>query len=264
MSTRSALLSQPTLDLFDTPLFPTTRYQGSKLKLVNWIKANIQNLEFDTALDAFGGTGCISFMLKGLGKEVTYNVTELKETIPTVYLEAQVLRCAQTLKERGKRVPDIVMAGGFVNETQILKAIALSNFGGGPYVKAAVIGRAGLTAAMKAEYFVRLAKEGEVPKHFSDLYGTEPEKFFAFLPELKARFGNEVKNVPWGSLGFYGYMERVKVGLQQLLAGLRKFKLNLVSREDIFVLTERAAKATRIPLAEEAGIEEMEKILLDD
>ncbi|HID17050.1 TPA: FMN-binding glutamate synthase family protein [Candidatus Bathyarchaeota archaeon] len=184
--------------------------------------------------------------------------------IPTVYLEAQVLRCAQTLKERGKRVPDIVMAGGFVNETQILKAIALSNFGGGPYVKAAVIGRAGLTAAMKAEYFVRLAKEGEVPKHFSDLYGTEPEKFFAFLPELKARFGNEVKNVPWGSLGFYGYMERVKVGLQQLLAGLRKFKLNLVSREDIFVLTERAAKATRIPLAEEAGIEEMEKILLDD
>ncbi len=73
MSTRSTLLTQPTLDLFDTPLFPTTRYQGSKLKLVNWIKANIQNLEFDTALDAFGGTGCISHMLKGLGKEVTYN-----------------------------------------------------------------------------------------------------------------------------------------------------------------------------------------------
>ena len=73
MSTRSTLLTQPTLDLFDTPLFPTTRYQGSKLKLVNWIKANIQNLEFDTALDALGGTGCISHMLKGLDKEVTYN-----------------------------------------------------------------------------------------------------------------------------------------------------------------------------------------------
>ena len=73
MSIRSALMTQPTLDLFDTPLFPTTRYQGSKLKLVDWIKANIQNLDFDTALDAFGGTGCVSHTMKGLGKEVTYN-----------------------------------------------------------------------------------------------------------------------------------------------------------------------------------------------
>ncbi|TLM97329.1 FMN-binding glutamate synthase family protein, partial [bacterium] len=55
---------------------------------------------------------------------------------PTVYLEAQVLKCVEILKRNGKHVPDISMAGGFMNETQILKAIAMSNLGGGPAVKA--------------------------------------------------------------------------------------------------------------------------------
>ncbi|MCD6444733.1 FMN-binding glutamate synthase family protein [Candidatus Bathyarchaeota archaeon] len=184
--------------------------------------------------------------------------------VPTVYLEAQVIKCLQLLERKGRWVPDIVMAGGFINETQILKAIAMSNFGEKPYVKAAVIGRAILTAAMKAEYFVKLAMKGQVPKNFSSIYGEDPERFFAFLPELRAKLGDRVKAVSWGALGVYGYMDRIKVGLQQLLAGMRKFKLNLASREDLFALTERAAKATGLPLPEESEAEAMESILLDD
>ncbi len=53
--------------------FPSTRYQGSKLKLVEWIWQNIKHLRFETALDAFGGTGCVAYMLKTKNKEVTYN-----------------------------------------------------------------------------------------------------------------------------------------------------------------------------------------------
>jgi adenine-specific DNA-methyltransferase len=53
--------------------FPTTRYQGSKAKIVNWIWDNINHLNFITALDAFGGTGSVSHMLKRKGKQVTYN-----------------------------------------------------------------------------------------------------------------------------------------------------------------------------------------------
>jgi hypothetical protein len=103
MSTRSTLLTQPTLDLFDTPLFPTTRYQGSKLKLVNWIKANIQNLEFNTALDAFGGTGCISHMLKGLGKEVTYNdVLRFNHYIGLALIENDNVRLSNLFHGRGE------------------------------------------------------------------------------------------------------------------------------------------------------------------
>ncbi len=55
------------------PVFPSTRYQGSKLKIADWIWENIEYLQFHTALDAFGGTGCIAYILKQKGKQVTYN-----------------------------------------------------------------------------------------------------------------------------------------------------------------------------------------------
>lgn len=53
--------------------FPKTRYQGSKAKLTNWIWDKISDLKFDTALDAFGGTGTIAYRLKQENKQVTYN-----------------------------------------------------------------------------------------------------------------------------------------------------------------------------------------------
>ncbi|MEM2321162.1 MAG: hypothetical protein QXS79_04700 [Candidatus Bathyarchaeia archaeon] len=45
--------------------------------------------------------------------------------------------------------------------------------------------------------------------------------------------------------------DRIKVGLQQLMAGVRKWKLSLIDRSDLMALTERAAKVTGIPLPEE-------------
>jgi adenine-specific DNA methylase len=53
--------------------FPTTRYQGSKSKVIPWIESKLNNLSFDSVLDAFGGTGAVSFMFKKMGKEVHYN-----------------------------------------------------------------------------------------------------------------------------------------------------------------------------------------------
>ena len=53
--------------------FPSTRYQGSKQKYAEWIWHCIEDIPFETALDAFGGTGCIARLLKREGKSVTYN-----------------------------------------------------------------------------------------------------------------------------------------------------------------------------------------------
>jgi len=53
--------------------FPSTRYQGSKAKLTDWIWQQIAGLAFNTCLDAFGGTGAIAYRLKQEGKAVTYN-----------------------------------------------------------------------------------------------------------------------------------------------------------------------------------------------
>ncbi|MBI3584604.1 MAG: DNA adenine methylase [Nitrospinae bacterium] len=57
----------------DDPTFPSTRFQGSKLKIVDWIYNAIKGLDFNTALDAFGGTACVGYMLKEKGKKVTCN-----------------------------------------------------------------------------------------------------------------------------------------------------------------------------------------------
>lgn len=55
------------------PEFPSTRFQGSKLKIVDWIWEFMKDLDFNSALDAFGGTGSVAYMLKTKGKKVAYN-----------------------------------------------------------------------------------------------------------------------------------------------------------------------------------------------
>jgi len=57
----------------DFKQFPTTRYQGSKRKILPWLHAAFKELRFTTALDACGGTASVSYLLKKMGKEVTYN-----------------------------------------------------------------------------------------------------------------------------------------------------------------------------------------------
>ncbi len=66
-------LTNQQMVLIDEPVFPSTRFQGSKLKIVDWIWGAIKDLDFHTALDAFGGTGSVGYMLKKKGKEVAYN-----------------------------------------------------------------------------------------------------------------------------------------------------------------------------------------------
>jgi adenine-specific DNA-methyltransferase len=67
------------LDLFPAHIpqgrfpIPSTRYQGSKNKLVWWITDILNELEFSTALDGFGGTGVVSYVLKRMGRQVFYN-----------------------------------------------------------------------------------------------------------------------------------------------------------------------------------------------
>jgi adenine-specific DNA methylase len=61
-----------TLSFFGVP-FPKTRYQGSKLRLLSWFFSIFHELNFDTVLDAFGGTAAVSHLFKRMGKEVTYN-----------------------------------------------------------------------------------------------------------------------------------------------------------------------------------------------
>jgi adenine-specific DNA-methyltransferase len=52
---------------------PATRYYGSKRKLLSWIYENIRGLQFDTVLDALGGTASVSLLFRAMRKSVTYH-----------------------------------------------------------------------------------------------------------------------------------------------------------------------------------------------
>lgn len=53
--------------------YPQLRYMGSKYRLLDWIHETLCGLHFDTALDAFSGSGCVAYLLKRMGKQVTTN-----------------------------------------------------------------------------------------------------------------------------------------------------------------------------------------------
>lgn len=54
-------------------LYPSTRYMGSKSKLLSEIWAVASQFEFDTAIDLFSGSGAVGYMLKSQGKTVISN-----------------------------------------------------------------------------------------------------------------------------------------------------------------------------------------------
>ncbi|UCF45097.1 MAG: hypothetical protein JSW44_00150 [Candidatus Bathyarchaeota archaeon] len=54
---------------------------------------------------------------------------------------------------------------------------------------------------------------------------------------------------------------RVKLRSKQMIVGARKWKLNLIDRNDPMSLSERATKATGIPTADEVEKGAIEKIL---
>lgn len=46
---------------------------GSKQKLLKFIESNLSGLRYQTVLDGFSGSGCVSYLFKSLGKKVTSN-----------------------------------------------------------------------------------------------------------------------------------------------------------------------------------------------
>ena len=92
--------------------------------------------------------------------------------------------------------------------------------------------------------------------------GSTPEEIFVNWEDVKNIVGaNEMKNIPMGAVGIYSYSERIKVGLQQIMAGTRNFSLPVISRRDIMSLSEECAKVTGIPYLMDAYREEAIAIL---
>jgi hypothetical protein len=88
-------------------------------------------------------------------------------------------------------------------------------------------------------------EDGGLPSTVSK-FGYTKEEIFMNYEVLKGKYGAEIENLPLGAIGLYNVVDKIKVGLQQLMAGSRNWKVNYISRDDIFSLTEECAKITGI------------------
>jgi glutamate synthase domain-containing protein 2 len=176
--------------------------------------------------------------------------------IPTFYLQCLTYKFCEKLKGKGMRIPDIAMAGGFSTEDGVFKAIAM----GSPYVKAVCMGRGLMIPGMVGKNIAKWLKEDKLPKTVSK-YGTDVNEIFVAYAELEEKFGSEIKNIPLGAVGLYTYCQKFKVGLQQLMAGSRNFRLSTISRKDMMALTEEAAKISGIPYVMDGYADEANRIL---
>lgn len=70
---RRNLKTVPTILPDQTTKYPTTRYMGSKQKMLQHISESVKNLEFESVIDLFSGSGIVGYMFKAQGKKVVSN-----------------------------------------------------------------------------------------------------------------------------------------------------------------------------------------------
>jgi hypothetical protein len=62
-------------------------------------------------------------------------------------------------------------------------------------------------------------------------------------------------------MGVYSYIDRLRQGLQQLMAGARKFALQYIDRNDLVSLTREAASVSGISYVMESDQTQIDAIL---
>jgi len=178
--------------------------------------------------------------------------------VPTFYLQAMTQQLCNLLATKKAYVPDIAIAGGLSTEDHIFKVLAM----GSPYTKAVCMGRALMIPGMVGKNigFWLKGQGGELPRNIAK-YGNKVEEIFACYETVKKEYGSKIEDIPLGALAIYTLVDKLKVGLQQLMAGSRNFRLATISRQDLMSLTEEAAKISGIPYVMEAYREEAEQII---
>jgi len=177
-------------------------------------------------------------------------------SIPTIYLQSLAYKFASHLKAKGRYVPDLAIAGGFSLEDHIFKALAL----GAPHFKAVCMGRALMIPAFVGKNIKKWIDEDKLPVEIKK-YGDIPERIFITTETLKAKYGKDFARIPWGAVAMYTFADRLKLGLQQLMAGSRKFGMRHLDRNDIVSLTRDCTDVTGIPFVMDSDMKEAERIL---
>jgi glutamate synthase domain-containing protein 2 len=177
--------------------------------------------------------------------------------VPPVELHSLLHQYAKQLADKKEHVPALAVAGGFVFEDQIFKGLAL----GAPFVKLVGMARAPIAAAMVGKTIGRAIEENQLPVYV-ERFGNTKEEIFVTATSLRNELGVEqFEELPTGAIGLYTYYERLAQGLRQLMAGSRKFTVDLISRNDISALTHEAAAISGIQYVMDVDKNEVKAIL---
>jgi glutamate synthase domain-containing protein 2 len=188
--------------------------------------------------------------------------------IPSLPLHAKTYEYCKILENKGIRVPDISFAGGFAREDHLFKALSL----GAPFAKMVCLGRAPMIAGflgsnIEATFYPE--RKVELNGHWEKLpptvteYGIYPEEIFTEWETVKNKVGaDEMKNIPFGAVAMMGYADKLGAGLQQFMAGARKFNLGELSRSDLISSNRETAEIANIPFMTDALDEEAKAVLL--
>jgi glutamate synthase domain-containing protein 2 len=187
--------------------------------------------------------------------------------IPSVALHAKAYEYCRILEEKGLRVPDISFAGGFAREDHIFKALAM----GAPYSKVVCMGRAPMIPGFlgsNIEGVFKPDKRAALHGHWESLppsvqeFGKYPEEIFAGWEPVKEKVGaDEMEHIPYGAIAMYAFVDKLTCGLQQFMAGARKFNIAEIGREDLISANRETEEVTRISFMTEAKNEEALNIL---
>ncbi|MDO9556298.1 MAG: glutamate synthase-related protein [Coriobacteriia bacterium] len=179
--------------------------------------------------------------------------------IPTFYLQSMANELINKLRGcNGAYIPDIAIAGGFSSEDHIYKVLAM----GSPHTKAVCMGRALMIPGFVGKNIELWMKEENLPKTISE-FGGSKEEIFVSYETLKAKYGADVDSMPLGAIALYTFSDKLKVGLQQLMSGSRKFDVSSIRRTDVFALTEEAAKVSGIQYVMDVQREEAMRIICE-
>jgi hypothetical protein len=187
--------------------------------------------------------------------------------VPSINLHAKAYEYASILAAKGADVVDLSFAGGFALEDHIFKAIAL----GAPYSKLVCMGRAimipgylgsNIEGALHPDRKEAVCGNWDtLPKTVTDV-GDHPEAIFANYFDVEKKVGKkEMKNIPYGAIAFYTMADKLACGLQQLMAGARKFSLDQIERTDLFAANRETADETGIAHVSDYNDESAKKIL---
>jgi hypothetical protein len=188
--------------------------------------------------------------------------------VPSLNVHSKAYEYASIIAKKYGRVVDLAFAGGLAREDHIFKALAL----GAPYAKLICMGRslmipaylgANITGALDSS-----VKE-EVNGHWDKLppavreNGSSPEEIFAGFYDVQKKVGkDEMKNIPIGAIAAWTLIDKLAAGLQQLLAGARKFSVSEITRDDIFAANRETAQETGIPYLTDFADDIAKKILV--